>query len=341
MAFLAEHDPRRSYRVYRDEFAFRDVVLPGLSLRRGARWVMVSRGLLRLMRRFRPDVVIVGGWNQPAFWEALAAARVRAAGASVGREQRVRRPGRRRRRRRGAAGSRFALAQASSSPAGRRARTCAGSASPASGSSTRRTRSTSRVFAERVEAERADRAALRGRLGLDGCVFLYVGRFEPEKGLDVLLRAMRDVPATLVLVGSGPLEAELRRRGRAVRVVGQLTRDELVPWYAAADALRPAVAVGAVGDGAERGGCGGLPLVATEAVGAAHDLIEPGVQRLSRAGGGSRPRSARRCARSLPTRRSAVAPASARESWPSGFSPERWAAAVVSAARSAGRRSAG
>src|SRR5262245_38682922 len=75
VAFLAEHDPRRSYRVYREEFAFEDVVLPGRSLRHGSRWVMLTRGLRRLLRSFRPDVVIVGGWNQPAFWQALRAAR--------------------------------------------------------------------------------------------------------------------------------------------------------------------------------------------------------------------------------------------------------------------------
>jgi len=40
VAFLAEHDPRRSYRVYREEFRFRDVVLRGTSLRRGGRWVV-------------------------------------------------------------------------------------------------------------------------------------------------------------------------------------------------------------------------------------------------------------------------------------------------------------
>ena len=46
--------------------------------------------------------------------------------------------------------------------------------------------------------------------------FLYVGRFVGEKGLGVLLRsvarcASRGTPVALDLVGSGPLEAELRR----------------------------------------------------------------------------------------------------------------------------------
>jgi glycosyltransferase involved in cell wall biosynthesis len=278
VAFLAERDPRRThYRVYRDEFAFEEAVLPGVSLRRGGRWVMVNRGVLRLLRRVRPDVIVVGGWNQPAFWETLVAARpmrtpvllwvestsrdARVGGAAA---QRVRRlalrlaagfvvPGRASRaylEGLGVAGERIVVAPNAVDL---------------------------RIFAERVGATRADRAALRERLGLDGCVFLYVGRFDPEKGLDVLLRAMRDVPGTLVLIGSGPLEPELRRsEGERVRVVGPLARDELVPWYAAADALVLPSRSEPWGMVLNEAAAAGLPLVATEAVGAAHDLIDPG-----------------------------------------------------------------
>ena len=42
----------------------------------------------------------------------------------------------------------------------------------------------------------------------DACRFLYVGRLDPEKGLDVLLEAFREVPGELVLVGSGSAEAD-------------------------------------------------------------------------------------------------------------------------------------
>ena len=115
---------------------------------------------------------------------------------------------------------------------------------------------------------------LRERLGLEGCVFLYVGRLEREKGLDVLVEAMDGVRGEVVLVGSGPLELELRSRAR---VVGQLGRDELVPWYAAADVLVLPSRSEPWGMTLNEGAAAGLPLVATDAVGAAHDLIEPGV----------------------------------------------------------------
>jgi len=348
VAFLAERDPRRMhYRVYRDEYAFEEVVLPGLSLRRGSRWVMVNRGVLRLLRRTRPDVIVVGGWNQPVFWEIFLAARAmrtpvllwvestsrdaRVGGAAA---QRVRRlalrlaagfvvPGRAARaylRGLGVAGERIAVAPNAVDL---------------------------RIFAERVGERRVDRAALRERLGLDGCVFLYVGRFDAEKGLDVLLGAMRDVPGTLVLIGSGPLEPELRRSGdERVRVVGPLARDELVPWYAAADAFVLASRSEPWGMVLNEAAAAGLPLVATEAVGAAHDLIDPG-------GNGFRVPVDDEAALGKALRELA-ADADLRDAFgqrslelSERFRPEIWAAAVAAfasatvEARSATRRSAG
>jgi glycosyltransferase involved in cell wall biosynthesis len=277
VAFLAEHDPRRSYRVYRREFAFDEVVLRGRSLRRGRGWLVLNRGVLALLRRLEPDVVVVGGWNQPAFWQAIVAGKAMRTPTLLWVESTV-------------ADARVGGAAAD---ALRRValRLCSGFLVPG-----RASRAYLRtfgvagesivdapnavdlgVFSDRVDAARNGRAALREQLALEGCVFLYVGRFEPEKGLDVLLRAMRDVPARLVLIGSGPLEAELRQAGgERVHIVGQLDRDELVPWYAAADALVLPSRSEPWGMTLNEGAAAGLPLVATDAVGAAHDLIEPG-----------------------------------------------------------------
>jgi glycosyltransferase involved in cell wall biosynthesis len=195
------------------------------------------------------------------------------------------------------------------------------------------------IFAERVEAERADRAALRGRLGLDGCVFLYVGRFERVKGLDVLLRAMRDVPAHLVLIGSGPLEAELRRAaGERIRIVGQLTRDELVPWYAAADVFVLPSRSEPWGMVLNEAAAAGLPLVATDAVGAAHDLIEPGLNgfRVPSEDPGALGEALRALASDDDLRRRAGEHSRVLAE---RFRPELWSAAVVSAARATARGS--
>ncbi len=72
-------------------------------------------------------------------------------------------------------------------------------------------------------------------------IVLFVGRLVYYKGIDVLLRAMQGVDADLVLVGAGPLEAELRglaaETGIADRVyfLPPLEDEALHGWYQAAD----------------------------------------------------------------------------------------------------------
>jgi glycosyltransferase involved in cell wall biosynthesis len=341
VAFLAEHDPRRSYRVYREEFAFREVVLPGRSVVRGRRWLVLSRGVLRLLRRVKPDVIVVGGWNQPAFWQVLLAGRVFRrptllwveSTAADARSNAALTVGLRRLALRLASG--FLVP-------GRASRDYLRSLGVDDGRIFDAPNAVDvGVFGERVRNERTDLAALRERLSLGGCVFLYVGRLEAEKGPDVLVSAMAEVPAELVLVGSGSLEPELRAgAGERVRFVGHLARDGLVPWYAAADCLVVPSRSDTWGMTLNEGAAAGLPLVATDVVGGAHDLIEPGVNgyrvpaenpsaladalRAVATDGAFRRRAGHR-SRELARR----------------FTPEAWAAGVVSAARAASRRSGG
>lgn len=74
-------------------------------------------------------------------------------------------------------------------------------------------------------------------------LWLCVGRLIYYKGLSVAVQALRSVPGTLLVIGTGPLEVELRRQaadqGVAGRVVfhGPATADQLVGAYHAATAL--------------------------------------------------------------------------------------------------------
>jgi len=85
------------------------------------------------------------------------------------------------------------------------------------------------------------RRAAQLRAGHRGPLLLFVGRMVPYKGLDVLLRAMVQVPATAVLVGGGPqrsaLEVLARELGIESRVVfaGEVDEPGLVAWYHACD----------------------------------------------------------------------------------------------------------
>jgi rhamnosyl/mannosyltransferase len=83
----------------------------------------------------------------------------------------------------------------------------------------------------------------RLRARFPGPVWLSVGRLIYYKGLHVALAALRDVPGTLVVIGTGPLGAELKARaaelGVADRVVwyGHASGDELVAALLTATAL--------------------------------------------------------------------------------------------------------
>ncbi|HEU0246658.1 MAG TPA: glycosyltransferase, partial [Gaiellaceae bacterium] len=147
------------------------------------------------------------------------------------------------------------------------------------------------VFANTIDVEelgeRADRLAerrseLRTALGaeVDDVVVLSVARLAPEKGLDVLVLAVADANdprLLLLLVGDGPERARLERlvAELGVRAVfaGDIEWEKLVEPYVAADVFallserEPwAVVVN------EAAACG-LPLVLSDRVGAAHDLL--------------------------------------------------------------------
>ena len=80
-----------------------------------------------------------------------------------------------------------------------------------------------------------------GRSGHERPIVLFVGRLVYYKGVDVLVEAMPMVDADFVIIGQGPLEAQLRERAFALGVLDRITflppqrDDELAAWYHAAD----------------------------------------------------------------------------------------------------------
>jgi glycosyltransferase involved in cell wall biosynthesis len=264
--FLAERDPRRGfYEPHRDEWRFDHTVLGGPTLRRGSRWLVLSRGVLRELRRFRPDAVAVGGWNQPAFWLALAYCRARRVPLLVWIESTTR------------------DARSEARPLALARRLMVRGAAGAFVPGTAAAEYARELGVERVEvAPNAvdvavfERAAV-DRSGRNGCTFLYAGRLDGEKGLDTLLEAFREVPGELVLVGDGTEASRLRRlAGERVRFAGAKDRDELVADYAAADVFVLPSRSEPWGMVLNEAAAAGLPLVATEETGAARDLIEDG-----------------------------------------------------------------
>lgn len=72
-------------------------------------------------------------------------------------------------------------------------------------------------------------------------LILFVGRLRYYKGLEYLLEAMRDIEATLLVIGSGPMAVEWQQLARnwglldRVHFLGEVTDDELPAYYQASD----------------------------------------------------------------------------------------------------------
>jgi glycosyltransferase involved in cell wall biosynthesis len=141
------------------------------------------------------------------------------------------------------------------------------------------------AFSEAAARLASGRAELRAALGAgpDDIVVLSVARLAPEKGLDTLVHAVAeagDPRLLLVLVGDGPERESLAElaHARSVRLVlpGDVAWERIVEVYVAADvfALLSAREPWAVVVN-EAASCG-LPLLLSDQVGAAHDLLRDG-----------------------------------------------------------------
>lgn len=114
---------------------------------------------------------------------------------------------------------------------------------------------------------------------------LFVGRLASEKGIDVLLRAWAEVErrlgADLVLIGSGPLEEALRSlqvqlRLQSVQWIPFIEPGELPAWYRRADVLVLPSRSEPWGFVINEAMACGTPVIATDSCGAAHDLVVDG-----------------------------------------------------------------
>jgi glycosyltransferase involved in cell wall biosynthesis len=247
----------------------------------------VTPGIAPVLERSRPDVVVVSGWSTFAAQAAIAWCRVRGVPYVLVVESHDEgpRPGWRR------------LVKGTVVP-----RVVAGaSGALVTGTLARRSMIARgappdrlRVFANTIDVEefglRADELApsrpkLREALGAaaDDVIVLSVARLVPEKGLDTLVHAVAeadDPSLLLVLVGAGPERERLEdlARVRGVRSVfaGDLEWARIVETYVAADVFALLSHREPWGVVVNEAAASGLPLVLSDHVGAAHDLLVDG-----------------------------------------------------------------
>jgi len=143
-------------------------------------------------------------------------------------------------------------------------------------------------FGRRADELHARRDELRHELGLadDVIAVTQVSRLIPVKGPDEAVeavaraRALVERPLQLVLVGSGPLRKQLEARAAELELpvtfAGWRNGDDLLRAYAATDIFLLLSRRETWGIVVNEAAAVGLPLILTDAVGAAADLLVPG-----------------------------------------------------------------
>ncbi len=138
-----------------------------------------------------------------------------------------------------------------------------------------------KVWARGVDCQRFDPAKRSERLraelaaGAD-LVVGYVGRLASEKRLDLLAQVAHLAGVRLVLVGSGPAEAAVRRALPSAVFLGQRGGDQLARIYASFDVFVHAGPHDTFGQTLQEAAASGLPVVAP-AAGGPLDLVRDGV----------------------------------------------------------------
>jgi glycosyltransferase involved in cell wall biosynthesis len=139
------------------------------------------------------------------------------------------------------------------------------------------------AYCEAADRARANRAAVLEEIGLPERYLLYVGRLVERKGILDLIEAHRRLPADappLVVVGDGPLRESVAE-GERVQALGFLEPSLLPTIYALAELAVIPSHDEPWGVAVNEALAAGTPVVASDAVGAARDLIDSGVNGLT------------------------------------------------------------
>jgi glycosyltransferase involved in cell wall biosynthesis len=288
--FLAETDSSlRQWRIYADEIRFSYEVLPSWRQRLGKYNILVNQHVVDVLVRAHPDVILSGGYNYLASWQAVRWAKRNRVPfllwcESTSYDRRNRR----------------SMVESLKS---KFFRSCDGFVVPGKSSCEYVLQMNSGISAafsapilfapnavdNHLFSEGAQRAAsisvrLRGQLGLPGRYFLSVGRLVEEKGVLDLLNAYASLSPDLrtqvglVFVGDGPLRSELESSARcifpgSVHFPGFIQRDELAAYYSLAECFVLPTHSDPWGLVVNEAMACGLPIICTAVAGCAADLV--------------------------------------------------------------------
>ena len=273
--YLARTDPSREWHAHEDEMRFRHHLLHERGrIRRGPAYVHFSTGLLSALRETRPDVLVVGGWDQVANLEAYGLRDLLRCRFIWWIESNLR--------------DRRPVSSLIHRAKMRFIASADGVVVP--GVSSREYVSALGAPPDSIwlAPNAVDNHRYRGRAGdrsmRSGPVrVLFVGRLESEKGVLTLLDAWAAVPMSseLTIVGTGSLRARIAERVattamRPVKLLGHQGRDDLADHYAGADIFVLPSVSDPWGLVLNEAMAAGLPVVASSAAGAVAELVEHG-----------------------------------------------------------------
>lgn len=288
VVFLAETDPSmRQWHVYKNEIQFHYEVLYSKRYRVGQHNLLINRGLKNVLRQVNPDVVLCGGYNYIASWQALHWTRRRQIPFLVWMEstQQDHRKGH------------WIVERVKK----KFLQQCNGVVVP--GKSSFQYAATFGVasntifiapnavnndlFCKGADAARANCASIQQAKQLPSRFFLYVGRVVREKGVFDLVEAYGKLDPklrqdlALVLVGDGPDRLELMRMASriipgSIQFRGFAQREELPSYYGLAETFVFPTHSDPWGLVVNEALASGLPVIASNAAGCVADLMEDG-----------------------------------------------------------------
>ena len=286
--FLAETDPGlRQWHVYKDEIRFSYQVLPSRRMGIGPYKLLLNRGIKRALSATNAAVILCGGYNYVASWQALGWARTRRVpfvlwSESNEQDARSRRPV-----------VEFLKAKF--------IRRCSAFVVPGQSAFTylrnlgvettaiftARNAVDNDLFATAAADARLHGTQVRSARGLPERYFLFVGRLVEEKGVFEFLAAYESLPPEtrqkigLLFVGDGRERASLEQEAASItpgriQFVGFAQREELAKYYALADALILPTHSDPWGLVVNEAMACGLPVIVSEVAGCASDLVTDG-----------------------------------------------------------------
>jgi glycosyltransferase involved in cell wall biosynthesis len=284
--FLAETDPNlRQWQVYKDEIGFPYQVLASWRRRLGRYNALLNFGLGQALTAAAPEVILCGGYNYIASWQALFWARSRNIPFLLWSESNLHDL------RRSHALVEFLK--------GEFVRRCDGFVVPGRSAQeylrgqkireesifTAPNAVDNDLFASAAAVVRREAAAHRRALGLPDRYFLFVGRLVPEKGVFDLLSAYAKLEVRqqvgLVFVGDGVSRRQLEDQAASVvpgatRFAGFAQREQLPAYYALAQALILPTYSDTWGLVVNEAMACGLPVILSRTAGCATDLVTEG-----------------------------------------------------------------